>query len=286
MKNNWQLVSFQFDKELELALQQQHLAAQFIALAGRYIVPPKADFSNINMHYSAEKEMLLGNRFENEIHLGLHLVGLEIHIFDKQDKTIGQIELNGKTFKQGLDELRLKLIDAGVDVSNLKNEQPYSLPTDSLTEDKFSTHEISALKNAMILRHNAEIITDLATRINGTEPVRIWPHHFDTGTFFATAQNKSGGAIQTIGLGWAMPDGMVNEPYFYLSFWSEKEIKNNSVLPSLETGNWMMPGWNGAVLRQNEIISENSAKNQYLRVKHFFEEGIAYLTEYLQKNNQ
>ncbi len=284
MENEWKLVSFNFDTEIEKALRQQHLAAQLVALVGRYLVPKEPDLSNISMQYSAEKEMLLGKPLENGIYLGLQLHRLQIHFFDNSRKPFKIIQLHGKTFEQGFEELRKVLANVGVKVSALKNEQPYSLSTEAMVNNKFSNSNESALMAATKLRHNAEIIADLATGLNNAEPVRIWPHHFDTGTFFATAQNHSGGATQTIGLGWAMPDEMVTEPYFYLSFWSEKEIKNSNLPAPLEIGSWMMPAWNGAILKLSEIVGFNSAKNQYLRVKQFYNNGIGSLSGYIKNS--
>ena len=281
----WKRINFQFDIELENALRQQHLASQFVALVGRYIVPPKTDLSNINMQFIAEKEMLLGNQFGNGFQLGLQLPKLEIHIINADKKSTSIIQLYGKSFEYVFAELRLILSDAGIDVSNLKDEQPYSLPTASLDNEKFSNNNESALNAATVLRHNAEIIiTELASEIKDTIPVRIWPHHFDTGTFFATARNQSGEVSQTIGLGWAMPDKMINEPYFYLSFWVEKELKNIKKLTPLKIGKWMTPDWNGAILKHSDILNETSAQKQHQLVKQFFTSGVSVLSRLLKAN--
>jgi hypothetical protein len=118
------------------------------------------------------------------------------------------------------------------------------------------------------------IINELAKLFNDVEPVRIWPHHFDTGTFATIARNEKGASSKTIGLGWAIPDSMVSEPYFYLSFWSENPINIENELEKLPAGKWMMPGWNGAVLGVSEIIQKETAEEQYSLVKEFFEVGI------------
>ncbi len=49
------------------------------------------------------------------------------------------------------------------------------------------------------------------------------------GTFATIARDEKGASSKTIGLGRAIPNSMVPEPYFYLSFWSEKplSIKEN-----------------------------------------------------------
>lgn len=236
------------------------------------------------MQFILEKEMLLGNKIENGIQVGLQLTKLEIHITKPNKRTISIIQLNGKSFEFAFAELRLILTNAGVDISKLKNEQPYSISSVFLEDGKFSNTNKSALAAVTGLRHNAEIvINELAAEFKNAIPVRIWPHHFDTGTIFATARNQAGEVSKTIGLGWALPDKMINEPYFYLSFWSEKELRNSTKLTPLKNGKWMTPKWKGAILKHSEIINETSAQKQHLLVKQFFSEGVSILTRYFKR---
>jgi hypothetical protein len=281
---DWKAVNSPFNRDVGNALQQQHLAAQFIALVGRYLVPKKPDSSNISMQYIAQKDMLVGSPLENGIYLGLKLSGLEIYLQDEAGGQLRSIQLNGKTFEIVFAELRLILSEAGVDVSKLKNEQPYSLPNDSLRDGQFFHANNYALQKATVLRHNAEIVmAELEAEISDAVPVLIWPHHFDTGTFFATARNQSGEISQTIGMGWAIPDEMIKEPYFYLSYWSEEELDKHFVFPPFKFGKWMTPDWKGAVLPHSEIIKETSALKQGQLVKQFFNEGVSVLTHLLKQ---
>ena len=281
----WKRIYFQFDRKLENAIRQQHLAAQFVALVGRYLVPQTPDSGNINMQYQANNEMLLGNKLENGIQVGLQLSKLELHVFKPNKKKVDIIQLHGKSFEYIFAELRMVLSDAEIEISRLKNEQPYDLSSNFLIDNNFSNSNQSELVAATVLRHNAEvIINELAKEFKNALPVRVWPHHFDTGTFFATARNDTGEVSQTIGLGWAIPDEMINEPYFYLSFWSENELRNISRLTPLKTGKWMTPGWNGAVLKHSEMIHETSAQKQHLLVKQFFVDGVSILTRLFKKS--
>ncbi|MCF6358604.1 MAG: hypothetical protein L3J54_12445 [Draconibacterium sp.] len=281
----WKPSLFEFDKNTRNALGQQHLAAQFIALVGRYIVPKKPDSSNINMQFISDKEMLLGNKLKNGLQIGLQLSTMEIVILQSNGSTLKTIQLNNKTFEQVFGELKQVLIIEGVDISKIKTEQPYKLPTQWLSDSKFLTTNNTAFVQNSILRNNAEIIiNELIAYFSDAIPVRIWPHHFDTGTFFTAGKNSEGKVTQTIGLGWAIPDEMVNEPYFYISFWSEKEVKNISNFAPLKIGNWLTPDWNGAVLTHSEIIDGTSVENQYLQVKQFYNSGIEQLMQILKKN--
>ena len=174
--NQWTSVSFEFDKDIKNALGQQHLAAQLIALIGRYIVPKKPDSSNINMRFIQDSELLLGNKLANGLQIGLQLSKMEIQVLQSDKTVINTIQLNGKTFEEAFDELKQILQNEGVDVSEIKTEQPYKLPTQWLSDGTFSTVKKLAFANNSILRHNAEtIMTELVEYLSNAIPVRIWP---------------------------------------------------------------------------------------------------------------
>jgi len=77
-----------------------------------------------------------------------------------------------------------------------------------------------------------------------------------------------------------MPDDMVNEPYYYLSFWSEDSIENFNALPNLEAGEWIKTGWHGGVARNSDILKISSASGQEAFVETFFQSGINLLREH------
>lgn len=282
-KTKWELLSMTFENELDIVLQQQHHAAQFIALVGRYLIPKKTDGSNINMQYVPEKEMLLGNQHPGGWVVGVQLKDLTVQILDNKLEMLIDIPLKGKTFENCFQELKSNLEKLGVGVSDLLTKQPYELPTDSMKDGKyFSIRNKSAVRENLLYRHNAGlIINELAACFEDVQPVRIWPHHFDTGTFITLARNGKGDATKTIGLGWAIPDSMVAEPYFYLSFWSESKLEITDEFKTLPAGEWMMPTWNGAVLKTSEISTKHTANEQYGLVKSFFESGLEILIEKL-----
>ncbi len=277
--NNWQLLSIPFNQDLENVLQQQYLAAQFIALAGRYLIPKKSDGSNINMQYIPEKKILLGNSHPDGWAVGVQLKNLTVQILNENGVAIAEIFLEGKTFQEAFEEYKTGLQNQGVDVSGLKTEQPYELPTGGLKDGKyFAMGREEAVSENIRYRHNARLLlNELAEKFTDVEPVRIWPHHFDTGTFATLEKNEKGAASKTIGMGWAIPDGMVSDPYFYLSFWSENQLDIQNEPVKLPAGKWMIPDWSGAVLGTSEIIQLKTVEQQYHLVKDFFETGLTTL---------
>ena len=280
-KNDWKLLTLPFTKELNEALQQQHYAAQFIALAGRYLIPQKADDSNTNMEFIPERELMLGNALPDGLRVALHLTDLNISILDQDNNSKKQVSLKGKTKQEVFDELKQSLSELGVEVSGFKNELHYKIPPHPLEKGAVFTirNEGDFTENANYRRNAKIVLNEIASEFKQQEPIRVWPHHFDTGAFYVISKNEKGDASQTIGIGFAIPDTMVNEPYYYLSFWSEKPINDIDKLPALTAGHWMMPNWNGAILKHSEIIRNNSASGQHEMVKSFYLSGIKMLME-------
>ena len=276
---NWKFLTLDFNKEIYDALLQQHHAAQFIAMLGRHLIPQQLDDSNTNMQYLPGSGLLAGNEFSNGLRLALHLSDLKLCFIDQAENCKNKIFLAGKSKKLVFEELKKALINLGLDVSKFKDELHYEIPTHKLDKGSFfSVNDKSLFQENAFYRHNAEIVINkIARGFDDAEPVRIWPHHFDTGTLLPVVHNEKGGLSKSIGLGWAIPDGMVGEPYYYLSFWSEKLDDNLKSLPALSAGQWMTPDWNGAVLKHSDIQKQESSEKQFELVESFYNRGIEIL---------
>lgn len=276
MNNNWKPQTLAFDEDIHQAMQQQQHAAQLIAMVGHQLIPQKADDSNTNMQFLSAENVLLGNPLPNGFKLSLGLTDLKLSILDKENNAVKQISLEGKNKQEAFNELKQCLSDLGVDVMDFKNKLHYEIPPHPLDRKRaFSiTNEEDFIENAKY-RHNAKIVlNEVAALFKQKEPIRIWPHHFDTGAFYVIKKDEEGEAIQTIGIGMAVPDAMVDEPYYYLSYWSKDSDEVEESLSALVAGHWMMPDWKGAVLRFSEIAEQKTAEEQYTMVKSFYKQGI------------
>jgi hypothetical protein len=274
--HNWKIVTLPFDKDMHDALQQQHHAAQFIALAGRHLIPQQSDDSNTNMRFLSENNMLVGNALANGTRLGLQLTNLDIYLLNNKFDEISKITLVGKTRQHAFQELKKLLAESGIDSSKLSQELHYEIPNHPVGDGiKFYIKDKNFLMENAIYRHNSEIVLGaICSSFKDAAPVRIWPHHFDTGTMIPLSYNTKGRISKSLGLGWAIPDSMLDEPYYYLSYWSEDANENIKDLPLLDAGKWMMPEWNGAVLRHSEIMQNHSAQGQFELVNSFFRSGV------------
>ena len=283
--NAWKIQTLPFDSNIKNTLQLQHQAAQFIALVGKYLIPQQADDSNTNMQFVADGNLFLGNELPNGFQLALSLSDLTLRIRDKNKKPLKSISLYGKTKQDVFDELNQSLLNLGIEVVNFKNKLHYEIPAHSLDEGAvFKLEDEKYTNECITYRHNAKIVlNEVVKKFNNPEPIRIWPHHFDTGAFLPISKNKNGELLQSIGIGWAIPDSMIDEPYYYLSFWSEKALPNRDGFSALTAGKWMMPNWNGAVLKNPEIRSQKTAETQKKLVMHFYSRGIDTLLQKLKE---
>jgi len=281
-KNTWRSLTKSFTRDLHDVLLQQHHASQFIALAGKHLISPQPDDSHTNMEYLADREWLIGNDLPNGMNMALQLSGLKLYIVDREMNCRSEMQLVGFNKQQVFEQMKQNLTELDLDVSALKNELHYKLPDHELDRNAaFSIGDPESIQENTFYRHNAEIvIVKMASNFEKAEPVRIWPHHFDTGTFIPLRYNTNGDISRSIGLGWAMPDDMVKEPYFYLSYWSEDPVEDFNALPNLEAGEWIRSGWHGAVARNTDIIKNSSASGQQTFVETFFNSGIRGLHEH------
>jgi hypothetical protein len=280
--NIWKTLTVDFNEKIREVLFQQHQAAQFIALAGKHLISQQPDYSNTNMLYNYDHDMLTSNELPGGSHLCLHLTKPILCVSDKNFNCIHEILYEGKSKQQVFEEVKATLADSGLDVSGLSNELHYDLPEHPIDRGAvFTKTDVKYFIENTYYRRNADIVMNtIANENDNAGQVRVWAHHFDTGSFIPIAYNDKDELTQSIGIGWAMPDGMVNEPYYYLSFWSKESNARMQDLPLLHSGQWMMPDWDGAVLKHSEIIQLKSSEEQYKMVLSFFRSGINILTKY------
>jgi len=281
---SWQLQTLAFGNEMKDALQQQHHAAQYLALVGRHLISQQANDSNTNMEFVPEAEMIVGNTLSNGMKVGLQLNNLQLKILDEVNRSLKTISLIGKTKKQGFNELKKNFSDLGVDTSSFTRELHYEIPGHALDKGGvFTVKDEKYFLENMYYRHNARLVlNELVADVADTSEVKIWPHHFDTGSFTNYAINESGSVSQTIGLGLAISDGMVAEPYYYISFWSENVKLVPAGFETLKSGKWMMPDWNGAILPLSEFLKKDSANEQFALALTFFRQAIKQTFFYFQ----
>jgi hypothetical protein len=111
-----------------------------------------------------------------------------------------------------------------IEAVNLKHELHYDLIDHPLLHGgMFQLADLAFVKELIAQRNKAELVLQKVSAAHAdATTVSIWPHHFDNGGLLPLSHNKKGKISSSIGIGWAVPDSMIDEPCFYLSFWSEE----------------------------------------------------------------
>lgn len=275
-KSDWIPFSSPYNLGMKEIYLQQYHAAQFLAIAGRHLLPQKEDDSHTNFRYAPEIRSFVGNELAKGKRLGLKLDQLILEVLNGDLNPLAKLELQGKTLKMAYSELKQLLTKQDINTTNLKHELHYDTLDHPLKHGSaFKLSHPATHKEVIDQRQNAELVLEkVIAHIAHASPLAVWPHHFDTGTMIPLTYNPSGDLESSIGLGWAMADDQVDEPYFYLSFWSAKSEKLPSQMPELEAGKWMTPAWNGAILSLSELLTIASAHKQEDYVVSFFQSGI------------
>jgi hypothetical protein len=122
-------------------------------------------------------------------------------------------------------------------------ELPYPTISDNYTYTKPALEVI----NQHITRR--EMVNNVLQKVleHHNADVRIWPHHFDTGSFIQANKNLG------IGLGMAVPDGLIDDFYLYVSGYQNNEPISLSDDVGLENAKVYNSSWKGIALPVNEI---------------------------------
>ena len=279
--NHWIQLTKAFNPEINEILFQQYFGAQFISMVGRHLIEQRDDDSNTSLRYHSGRQALIGEALPGHIRASLNLSDLSITLLHEDSSIHPPILLPGLDRNSAFSFLLQTLSNAGVNTSNLKNELHYDLPDHKMLHGAaFAYDHPDLIQENIAYRHNAEkILNEVISGFKDSETVRIWPHHFDTGTLIPLTYNSKGELIQSAGLGWAIPDGMVDEPYYYLSIWSKDPIEYPAKMPLLKNGKWMMPRWNGAVLKLSDILNYSTSNDQRDSVISFYKSGLQTIQE-------
>lgn len=273
--NEWKPLGMRYTNKVHEVLLQQHHLVQNIAKVGRSLIPQKNDDSHTSLIFIPQSTLLIGAKIPGNFRLAFDMKKEGFVLINQNIESISPVlDVAGKSPDQVFYELKLALNNAGVNVLNLKNKLHYQIPKHEV--DNGGLYQKSPKKEVeenINYRQNADMVMNELVRIYPkTEKIRVWPHHFDTGSYIPVAYNAIGKLSKYVGIGWSIPDAMVNEPYFYLSYSSE--TVSISKLPSLKVGYWEPSGWKGAILPLSELLDEKHAENQAEKAMEFFIGGI------------
>lgn len=270
---NWKKIEKIDIEDLNTEMTLHHHAVQFIALAGKYLLPEKEDDSHTNMYWSRALNSYMGHELPQYRRVAIRLPDLSLCIFDDKDYIVHALEISGYT-RMDLHEWLTKALEANlVSTENLGLEMHYEIPDQARYEHApFEKPNPEASAIISKLRSNArEFLTGFSKEFPEASSVRIWPHHFDTGCLIPYYDGDK--MVSSIGLGLAMADEMVGEPYFYVNHWMDKPPDKYPKLKIPGKGKWIINQWKGSVLPISQLFSLHVEK-QLEAVKTYFNDSI------------
>lgn len=243
-----------------------HIASQYLATAAISFLNPKADDSHTNLGWYNNGLQTHSLSEANDI-LTLDYRSFSL-IWTNNSGFKEVLSLDEKTHRSIVEWIRDTSQKAGITKSysyNLHYELPYETITGGF---QFVKPEDSNIEKLIKNRELAQTALEHALKIfNPEAPIRIWPHHFDTGSFFVT-DNGLG-----IGLGMAIPDTMINDFYLYVSGYNGHESIALDPNTSINLGTYYNEGWKGIALPVTGITEKEASR--------FFENAINIYTSNL-----
>lgn len=233
-------------------LNEWHWAAQYLATAAKSFIPAREDDSHTNLGYDREKARLYTHAFsEDQLALQLDLRNGALHLNTQPEK---RIALGGKTHSEILEALE-KLLGPKPYSFDLHYDLPFEL-----TEEPFDWSEDHFM---MDLRAQAHLLLEDCSRELGfCQEVRIWPHHFDSGVFGPSERVPD----LHFGMGLAVPDGLSESHYYYLSAYSSGKLLPAPKENRLPVGEWVDTDFEGGILRVTPgVIPDQEEVMQFYR---------------------
>ena len=280
MESNWEYLSYADKNALRSARENQHQAAQLVALAARSLLPSDPGDGYANLEW--QHQMLLSQAFYKKFRTALGLANLTLKLME-EEVPIAEYSLNGKSYEQALHWMKQELLHIGADGSKLKTALPYEIPVYPTAQgEPFQVEEKEAFYELANYFANADLVLrSMAQETTGASEVRCWPHHFDIATLITLAAHEDPEKAKTIGVGFSPGDGNYDRPYFYVTPWPYPKVTQKE-LPALPAGGfWHTRGWIGAILSQTELAEIGNSETQYQGVKDYLQASTAHLKSLL-----
>ena len=236
-----------------------HRLSQIIAKVNRSLLLVQKDDSHTNLYFDAVDKRIIGRWVDSpagQIILSLNLFSQAFEWLDKKQKILNNLAIHD-TDLSAL-EKNISKYPASLNMNTEKIFEPlhFDIPEyeiEGLSNLKFS---VEGLNSWVYFRKLANLACqNFLGFLQAESEVRIWPHHFDTGIYTLITDNLS------MGFGLAMEDPMIDQPYFYISGYNEKNPLSYQNLKSLSRGRWETgKNWNGAVLPLGDISASSFTK--------------------------
>ena len=219
---------------------QLHIAAQYLAAAGKNYVAPEEDDSHTNIGWEANTASFFSRTFSNMDSLVFHTYSMNLEWSGKKSASF---DLIGHSHAEVLQWLEDTSLQNGLE--KFVFDLHYSLDSGNISNDfSFDGAHADSLETHADYRTFADRACNaLLTELGMKAEVRTWPHHFDTGAFVMVSDSKVG-----IGFGLSMPSSLSEDYYLYTAGYVGHDGLSTTSLPALSKGDWVSGEWEGGIL--------------------------------------
>ena len=233
-------------------LKQLHLAAQYLAMAGKSYVAHAPDDSHTNLAWDESSKRLLSRNLGNtSIQVSVCYISFSLEVLS-DGKLIDKLELHSLSHTEVLQWLTNALEQAGLEgdyLYDLHYDIPYSSTVSTFRFELISHQEVQKVASYLTLAQKQFSLFLQQENLNSE--VRVWPHHFDLGAYATISDYKN----RSLGIGLAIPDSLVADFYIYVSGWENGKAIPVKGFTNLTYGKWHA-NWAGAVMPISEASEE------------------------------
>ena len=249
-----------------------HSLAQLVALTGMQWLPLQADDSQTNMAWNSHQHRLEGRTFTHngqQVRLVVDTGAFVLQFIDNREQVLASFSPENKTPADATAWWKDQMKEWGISEIRKLNYQLDHNPVDFQTAYEKPVGLPVWNYWRTIANEALQTLTDWSGR---ESEVRIWPHHFDTGVYYAQTDDN-GQEKAAIWAGYAIADSICDEPYFYLSGYSSNLPIDFAIAPALSVGEWRnTTDWKGAMLPV-------SASNEPETIDTFFQESYVWINK-------
>ncbi len=262
-------------EQLKEAINYLHHAAQFVAIAGKNLVPQEDDDSNANLGWEEDWNSLTSHWVtgDNPFRVNLNIGNFELQIQAENKQIISKLPLTGLKKDEIMEWLKSAVTEAGAYGSKLHYIDHYEIPSHPVDSgESFGEITLTTRNDWSALFSNANSIINYITRkVQPGASIRVWPHHFDLGSYY-----PFGDGNKAIGVGLAIPDSVENDFYFYIYGWYANHEIDYTHAPGFETGIWHTGEWKGATLTLSDLKALTPGRQRGNLIS-FFDSGTDFL---------
>ncbi|MFN1834666.1 hypothetical protein AB2B38_005335 [Balneola sp. MJW-20] len=242
--------------ELDQAQQELHHALQFIALSGKYLLTTKADDSNTNAGWDEKSNSFIGRLIGDKLHVALYAAAFQLQVLNKEHEVLYRLSLDKKTVFECFLWLKEIFRQEGISTRNLELGLHYELPEAFSKDRRFRMPSFELLKELSFHRTNTDrMLKSVKKQTDNASEIRTWPHHFDHALLIPIEIGAKGEILRSCGLGYAINDDLISEPYLYVNRWSKNSGLKFTDKPKLKHGSWYPEKLKGAALPFSKIIN-------------------------------